>query len=597
MLSAFKKILILIRNAAVLLSLIILFACAKREIDDKTIVARVGDTKITARDFRISYELAPVTPKKTYNNNVDKKSAHLQSLIEKKLLTIAGLEDSLDKEEDVQRLLRWYEKEAVIRELYRQQISNRVEVTEDEVREGYLLLNERLLLRQILLPSESEAEELYRRSQNGETFEQLATDLADSEAELNRLLTAREFTWGELDANLETAVFGLNHNELSAPIKTRSGYHLVQLVDRKHNLILTEYGYQERQHYVETIIRRRKEAKLAREYAVSIMEKLYPRAVGPVLLELTKTAQEAVRIENPEYPIPPYLQVKKVGPYIGDLLDEELVLFNGGSWTVGEFLAHVEQAHPKSRPDLTNPGTLQINLALMVRDEFLAQEGYERHLEKSRAVQDEVERLKEEIVAMRMRNRLIDTVQVSKIEINDFFFQNIDRYQKPEMVNIREIMVRDHKLADSLWTAIQNGENMSTLVRQFSVRKWAAKKGGELGYFARGAFGEVGKTAFDMQVGELTGPVPVKMDSFIVGYSVFKVIGRRPHETPMLQNIYESVAKDALEQKKQKVLKSFLDGVKEKHPVSLDESVLSSIRTSDELGTGRPMDIIKVVRR
>ena len=411
------------------------------------------------------------------------------------------------------------------------------------------------------------------------------------------MLSAREFTWGQVDENLETALFGLNLNEISAPIKTSSGYHIVQLINRKRNVLLTEYDYQGRQHYVETIIRRRREASLGKEYATSLMESLRPRAVGPVLLELTELAKHALRTEGTEVQLPPHLQVHKVRPYLEEIMDRELVVYNGGSWTVGQFLELVVEAQPNSRPDLTKPGPLQIYLSVLIRDEFLADLGYQRKLQKSEAVIEEVERVRDELLASRLRRALWDTVQISNKEIQDYFEQNKDKYKIPEMVDVQEIMVRDKTTADSLHDVVARGDNLADLAREHSVRKWAAKKGGALGYISEDTFGEIGRRAVKMSIGELSGSVPVKVSGVTVGYSVFRVIGRKPVQSPQLSEISSKVSRDALRSKRLAVLDRFLAGVKQQYPVQIDESVLQSIKTIAELtGQGRPIDILRVTR-
>ena len=575
----------------------IFLSCSKDEITDKTVVAQIDDHPISVRDFRVDYELAlakprPVRPSTAGN---DKKSEHLQSMLEEKLLSLAALDLKMAEDVNVRRLLKWYEKQAVIRELYKTEIADRIEVDEAETREAFLLLNEKVEVRQILVPTKAVADALYQRFQHGESFEQVAMDLAKSDEELKKLLTPGEFTWGQLDENLETALFGLNLNEISAPVKAGKAYHIVQLLNRKTNLLLTEYDYQERQHYVETIIRRRKEAVLAKKYATSLMESLRPRAVGAVLLALTEMAGKVLRSERTEHKIPTRLQAYEVRPHLGEILNKELVVFNGGSWTVGQFLDLVEQSPPNSRPDLTKPGDLKVHLSAMIRDEFLADRGYQRHLQKSAAVVEEVSRVRDEVLASRLRTALWDTVRVSKSELRDYFARNSNRYEIPDMVEVQEIMVRDAGVADSLYNALMNGSDMAELARAFSVRKWAAKKDGILGYISEDSFGEIGKKSVQMAVGELSSPVPVKVEGITVGYSIFKVIGRKAGRKPPLSEISSRVSTDALYSKRVAVLDKFLAGVKEHYPVRIDESVLQSIKTiADLTGPGRPIDILKV---
>ena len=71
-------------------------------------------------------------------------------MIENKLFSIAGLEQEIHKNENVQRLLKWHEKEAVIRELYKDEVGNQVSVSENETQEAFILTNQRLFLRQFI---------------------------------------------------------------------------------------------------------------------------------------------------------------------------------------------------------------------------------------------------------------------------------------------------------------------------------------------------------------------------------------------------------------------------------------------------------------
>ncbi len=575
--------------------LLLVWSCSKQKVTDRTEVATVGPRKITAHDFRIGYELAPPGEKKKTANILERKRAYLNKMVENNLLTIAGEERELDKTTDMQKLLKWYEKQEVIRELYRRVVHNKVKVSDEEARAAYKFFNEKLYLRQMIFKSRAEAEKVYRRIQQGEDFEKIAMERARSQQELNHILTPQEFHWGDLEERMEAAAYGLNLMETSAPIKTDIGYHLVQLVNRKRNMILTEAGYAERSHYIKTIIRRRKEARAAIAYVKKMLGPKHLKINGPVMLELTRRSRKILNKKELETAkIPVFAQERFVRPGVNDLLDKTLLLFEGGRWTVRDFFNRMEEMHPKDRPDLTNPGKLEVGLAIMFRDDFLAGEGYRRGMQNSENVRKELNRVRDEVVAKQMRHLVTDTVHVSEPQLRRFFAEHIKTYTTPEMVNIREIMVRDKKLADSLYQVIRHGGDLAKLVLKYSVRKWAVEKGGELGYFAPGAFGTVGEAAFKLKTGELSPPVPVKIDTFTVGYSVFRVVGRRAAVVPKLEAVHDRVQHDALAAKKKAVLERFLAGVKAKNPVRERTELLAKIKTSDELGKGRPMDMITV---
>lgn len=81
--------------------------------------------------------------------------------------------------------------------------------------------------RHILVNQEFEAQDLLRKLSQGESFEKLAQDhsLCPSKAEGGDL---GEFGKGSMVPSFETAAFALQVGEVSKPVRTQFGYHLIQ---------------------------------------------------------------------------------------------------------------------------------------------------------------------------------------------------------------------------------------------------------------------------------------------------------------------------------------------------------------------------------
>lgn len=81
--------------------------------------------------------------------------------------------------------------------------------------------------RHILVKNEHEAQDLQKSLSGGKTFEQLAKDhsLCPSSAEGGDL---GEFGKGMMVKSFEDAAFALNVGEVSGPVRTQFGYHLIQ---------------------------------------------------------------------------------------------------------------------------------------------------------------------------------------------------------------------------------------------------------------------------------------------------------------------------------------------------------------------------------
>ena len=561
---------------------LIIFSCAKPDIEDSDILARVGSKEISVNDFKIAYELFPAFESRVVTSVQQRKEIQIKSLIEKKLLLIAAEERQIEKIDRVNVLLKSYEMKAVIRQLYRTVVADQVTVEPSEMRIGFKKLNTRLLLRKLFFKSEKKAKQAYTAIQKGKSFETIARENAKSEEEFNYMLIPKEFSWGELDERLEEPAYNLKAREISSPIQTESGYHLLQLIDKREQMILTEYDYQNRQHYVETIIRRRREARLAKAYARQMMESIRPQVNVDVLREMIGSGKDAF-VELDQKQIPFHLQATMIRPYMGELKEKNIIEFTGGSWTVGQFLTKFNKLHPNAQFDLMDIKRIPYHLSVMVRDEMLAQEAYSKGYAEYPQVRTELVRDLENVLTLYMRKFLADTVRIDNGDVRDFFDLNYKKYAKPELVKVREIMVREKSLADSLYDSVKKGADISVVAATYSQRSWAAKKGGDLGYIQKGAFGEIGDKAFKMSVGELSPVFPLKEDSAVTGFSFFRVLDRKKEENPEFQEIKEKVKQDVLAVKKEKVLSDFIRVLREKTDIYIDNDILDKISTTDRL--------------
>jgi peptidyl-prolyl cis-trans isomerase D len=108
-----------------------------------------------------------------------------------------------------------------------------------------------------------------------------------------------------------------------------------------------------------------------------------------------------------------------------------------------------------------------------------------------------------------------------------------ERFTQPEQRRIRHILlqVSDPKddatvkaKAESILKRAQNGEDFSTLAKEFSQDPGSAQQGGDLGWSERKAFvGPFADAAFGMKEGEITGPVKTQF-----GYHILKLDGIQP---------------------------------------------------------------------
>lgn len=92
---------------------------------------------------------------------------------------------------------------------------------------------EQVQVRHILVQTEQEARDLYKRLQQGADFTALAKQFSLDSTSAER---GGDLGWvfrGQTDAAFESAAFALRPNQYSGPIKTEKGYHLIQLLAKE----------------------------------------------------------------------------------------------------------------------------------------------------------------------------------------------------------------------------------------------------------------------------------------------------------------------------------------------------------------------------
>jgi parvulin-like peptidyl-prolyl isomerase len=174
----------------------------------------------------------------------------------------------------------------------------------------------------------------------------------------------------------------------------------------------------------------------------------------------------------------------------------------------------------------------------------------------------------------RYRENLTKDVTVSDAEVEAFYNLNQDAYKSEEKIKARQIVVSDQAKADELLARAQAGEDFATLARENSEE--LADRDGALGAAsgstepqpvgAAALPGAVSQAAFALQGSGLTDVIAANEKFYIVNVEEFVPSAVRP-----LEEVREEVRSAALESKKQGVLESTFEDLRDKAQVSVPE--------------------------
>jgi peptidyl-prolyl cis-trans isomerase C len=160
----------------------------------------------------------------------------VEFLIERHLLAQLAVKDGIADTEEYKRRLALYQAKALRDAYFFQKI--RPQVTEEQIKAAYdqesakVAQTERVRARHILVATEQEARDIEAKLSAGEKFEDLAKKYSlDGSKDYGGDLGY--FTAPEMVAEFSKAAFALKAGELSQPVKTDFGWHIIRVEDRK----------------------------------------------------------------------------------------------------------------------------------------------------------------------------------------------------------------------------------------------------------------------------------------------------------------------------------------------------------------------------
>jgi peptidyl-prolyl cis-trans isomerase C len=201
--------------------------------EDKTVAVvngheiKVSEVQMATDD--IIGQLPDLPPKLRYPYVVE-------YLVERHLMAQMAVKEGVADTDEYKRRLALYQAKALRDAYFFQKV--RPMVTEEDIKKAYddeaakVAQTERIRARHILVGSEKEANDLEARLKKGEKFEDLAKQYSlDGSKDYGGDLGY--FTAAEMVPEFSKAAFALQPGEISPPVKTDYGWHIIKVEDRK----------------------------------------------------------------------------------------------------------------------------------------------------------------------------------------------------------------------------------------------------------------------------------------------------------------------------------------------------------------------------
>ncbi len=222
-------------------------ACEKKQPQGQVsgkVLATVNGSVITVDDFQREMEGLPDFAKTMFKGE-DGKKRFLDELINKELLYQEAEKRGLDKDEAFKKKVEDFKKLTLVSMLLTKEVEDKASVTDADVKDYFdkhkdeLKSRDKIRASHILVKTEDEAKKVIARLKKGEDFAKLAKAVSIDKASAERGGDLGYFSRGQMVPEFEAVAFQLKKGEISQPVKTQYGYHIIKVTDIKQGVPLS----------------------------------------------------------------------------------------------------------------------------------------------------------------------------------------------------------------------------------------------------------------------------------------------------------------------------------------------------------------------
>lgn len=243
--------------ATIALLVIVLAGCSRKQ----TVLANIGSKVITNTDFNDRLKQLPPQYQAMIKGDDDKKTM-LDALVKEQLIVQEAKERNLDKEKTVQAKINTIVDQILLEEMIKNVRESQLKPSEAEAKSYYdqhksdFVGGERIKVAHILVKDKALADKVSAQLKKGADFGQLAREFSIDTGSGKMGGEMDYFNKGDMVPEFEKGAFALtNPGQVSEPVKTAFGYHIIKLIDKK---TAGEKSFEEAKADVERVVEKNK---------------------------------------------------------------------------------------------------------------------------------------------------------------------------------------------------------------------------------------------------------------------------------------------------------------------------------------------------
>ena len=544
--------------------LVFIIGCSGRPGE---IIAEVSGKPISSVEFQSRY--SKYLAQFQQRDNILLRKQILNNMINELLIHEDIRNLGLDTDPPALEKLRSIRTQAILDEYSKHVSIDTLQVRDAELEREFVSFNTKVNARYLLAKSKDDALGLKKRLANGEPFEVLAREVFRDPGLANNGGSLGTFGWGEMESPLEEAAFSIPLGEVSDPIKLRAGYALLRVDHRTRTPLSSQYDFEKQREKLERAIIERRVVQLVKQAGEDIAKGMTyafnEAAVNSVVQHWSSITSD----NHGGNEIISVRSLTELDP------KTELVRIDNDAWTVDDFLDRMGEITPAQKRRVKSSEDVKSIIQGLAARDAIVRRAETLGIASSERVQEQVIRVSEEYLLKRWAAQVQDTVGQQGFDeelLRELYQSKRHEYAFPPEVNVAEILVRTKAEAESILKELSQGKDFARLARQKSIRLWAAKNGGELGYGTRATYGILGEKFFAASNGMILGPELV--DPY---FGVFKILDKREGRQKTFEEATPSIIEELKALKKREAFGAAVENLRVRSNITIRMEALANV--------------------
>jgi parvulin-like peptidyl-prolyl isomerase len=553
-----------------------------QDFNDKP-VARVGNSTISSSEFLQRYELTPVFRKENKSMKESIKLEFLYSLMAEKLWALEAKDLRYDTTNVIKFITDRFTKMFVRDALYQREIKDKVQILDAELIKSYNRYNTTLEVNYLVDDKKDVIDKLYSLLKAGVPFDSVLSLRPEKSEQAN----PQKIVFGQMDESIEDSLYSLKLGAYTAPIYSPEGWYIFRLKNKSIQALSS--SEEDLAANVKKTLEGRQELKIYREFYDSFFKDkkvtanaFLLRSLSSKIAKIFAERKKAFNLNDTDKVNLDVQDVIKIEREFGvDSLQMPVFEFENGSESLKYFIEAISfDGFSSKKVDIKSVASvLDMKVRAEMEHELLASEGLKEGLDKLPQVQKDIEMWRSNYMAQALQSKFLDSANVSDNEVYDYYKKFYYDEYYPEQVNIIEVLTDSPEVVEKVLAALKNGEDIRNLARLYTQRSWTKNKDGEFGYFPVVMYGDIGKIAATMKVGDIYGPLKVPE-----GYSIFKLIGKKEPQTKLAQpfdKVKDDLRKELEYRKEHKAITDYTVKLAKKFGISIDGNTLKEVQVTN----------------